>query len=94
MTQEPPLRQRRRWTRRALLRWGLGVAGGAVGGTAAYSAGIEPFHPVLERVTVPLPNLPPAFDGFTIALLSDLHATAEYRANLIKVMAKRAVAAA
>lgn len=28
------------------------------------------------------------------ALLSDLHATAEYRANLVKVMAKRAVAAA
>ncbi len=28
------------------------------------------------------------------ALMSDLHATAEYRANLIKVMAKRAVAAA
>ncbi|MBB3611966.1 xanthine dehydrogenase family protein subunit M [Rhizobium sp. BK602] len=28
------------------------------------------------------------------ALLSDLHATADYRANLIKVMAKRAVAAA
>ncbi|MDK4739786.1 xanthine dehydrogenase family protein subunit M [Rhizobium sp. CNPSo 3464] len=28
------------------------------------------------------------------ALLSDLHATAEYRANLIKVMAKRAAAAA
>ncbi|WP_047465959.1 xanthine dehydrogenase family protein subunit M [Rhizobium rhizogenes] len=28
------------------------------------------------------------------ALMSDLHATAEYRANLVKVMAKRAVAAA
>ncbi len=27
-------------------------------------------------------------------LMSDLHASAEYRANLVKVMAKRAVAAA
>ena len=86
MTQEPPLRQRRRWTRRALLRWGLGVAGGAVGGTAAYSAGIEPFHPVLERVTVPLPNLPPAFDGFTIALLSDLHVQPGFAAERLRRM--------
>jgi carbon-monoxide dehydrogenase medium subunit len=41
--------------------------------------------------------LPDAVTGVTVdpsPLLSDLHATAEYRANLIKVMAKRAVAAA
>ncbi|WP_412064174.1 FAD binding domain-containing protein [Rhizobium sp. SYY.PMSO] len=41
--------------------------------------------------------LPEAVAGVTVdpgSLLSDLHATAEYRANLIKVMAKRAVAAA
>ena len=40
---------------------------------------------------------PDAVAGVTVdpsALLSDLHATAEYRANLVKVMAKRAVAAA
>lgn len=40
---------------------------------------------------------PDAVAGATVdssALLSDLHATAEYRANLVKVMAKRAVAAA
>jgi carbon-monoxide dehydrogenase medium subunit len=38
-----------------------------------------------------------ALDGVTIAadgLMSDLHASADYRANLVKVMAKRAVAAA
>lgn len=41
--------------------------------------------------------LPNAITSVTVdpaALLSDLHATAEYRANLVKVMAKRAVAAA
>jgi len=41
--------------------------------------------------------LPDAITSVTTdpaALLSDLHATAEYRANLVKVMAKRAVAAA
>ncbi|MFO1050115.1 MAG: xanthine dehydrogenase family protein subunit M [Geminicoccaceae bacterium] len=40
---------------------------------------------------------PAALDGLTLAadrLNSDLHASAEYRANLVKVMAKRAVAAA
>jgi carbon-monoxide dehydrogenase medium subunit len=40
---------------------------------------------------------PSAIDGVTISpsgLLADLHGTAEYRANLIKVMAQRAVTAA
>ena len=40
---------------------------------------------------------PAALDGLTLAadgLNADLHASAEYRANLVKVMAKRAVAAA
>jgi carbon-monoxide dehydrogenase medium subunit len=39
---------------------------------------------------------PAAVDGVTVSahgLLSDIHGSAEYRANLIKVMAKRAVAA-
>jgi Aerobic-type carbon monoxide dehydrogenase, middle subunit CoxM/CutM homologs len=38
-----------------------------------------------------------ALDGVTVdpsGLMADLHASAEYRANLVKVMAKRAVAAA
>uniref|UniRef100_UPI001953EE11 hypothetical protein n=1 Tax=Stenotrophomonas maltophilia TaxID=40324 RepID=UPI001953EE11 len=38
-----------------------------------------------------------ALDGFSISadgLMSDIHGSAAYRANLIKVMAQRAVAAA
>jgi predicted MPP superfamily phosphohydrolase len=31
------------------------------------------FGPKVERVTIKLPNLPKAFDGFTIAQLSDVH---------------------
>jgi carbon-monoxide dehydrogenase medium subunit len=40
---------------------------------------------------------PDAIAGVNVdatGLMSDLHASAEYRANLVKVMAKRAVAAA
>jgi carbon-monoxide dehydrogenase medium subunit len=40
---------------------------------------------------------PSAIDGVNISasnLLTDIHGTAEYRANLIKVMAQRAVTAA
>jgi len=40
---------------------------------------------------------PSALDSITIppsGLLADIHGTAEYRANLVKVMAQRAVAAA
>jgi len=33
----------------------------------------EPNHPELVKVEMPLPRLPEAFDGFTIAQLSDFH---------------------
>jgi len=33
----------------------------------------EPNHPELVRIDMMLPRLPPAFDGFTIAQLSDFH---------------------
>lgn len=34
---------------------------------------VEPRRPRLESVTVPLPELPPHLDGFTVAVLADLH---------------------
>ena len=61
-----------KWTRRAWIRRAFWGAGGA-GGLLAYAAGWEPFRPVLEKVEVALPRLPPALDGLTIAHLSDLH---------------------
>ncbi len=48
----------------------LGTAG-AVG--FAYATVIEPRLPVLERVTVRLPNLPPQLEGLRIGQLSDQH---------------------
>jgi hypothetical protein len=44
---------------------------GAVGLT--YATVIEPACPVLKRVTLPLPTLPPELDGLRIGQLSDMH---------------------
>lgn len=73
MTEQPtpPKYSRRNFLRLATA--GL-IGGGALsGGLAAWSTKIEPTRLTVERVTLPLPNLPPAFEGFTIAQISDLH---------------------
>jgi len=54
----------------------LQTAGVVTVGAAAVAADatlIEPVRPVLDRVDIPLRRLSPAFDGFTIAQLSDFH---------------------
>ena len=65
-----------RITRRRFFQIVLGgtLSGGAaaIGGTA-YITNVEPYALDITRLTVALPNLPPAFDGFTIAQISDLH---------------------
>jgi uncharacterized protein len=38
-----------------------------------YANQIEPHHLVVERLTVRLPHLDPALNGFRIALMSDHH---------------------
>ncbi len=48
------------------------------GGAGALALGVdgalvEPLHPVLTRLEIPLQRLPEAFNGFTIAQLSDFH---------------------
>ena len=48
----------------------LGAAGAAL---AADSLLWEPYHPQVTRIETELRNLPEAFDGFTIAQLSDFH---------------------
>ena len=60
---------RREWIKRVIKRGLLGAGGG----TLAYGAFWEPYHPYLTNITVPIKNLPPAFDGLRIAHLSDLH---------------------
>ena len=77
------------WTRRTLIRRVLWGAGGGAGGLLAWAAGWEPFRPVLERVDVPLPNLPPALDGLRIAHLSDLHIQRGFPARRLRPVVGR-----
>src|SRR3954470_5326029 len=52
------------------------ISSGLLAGAAAtgyYSIGFEPRHLVMEHVEIKLRRLPPAFDGFRIAQLTDIH---------------------
>ena len=66
---------RPRVTRRAFFKWmgAFGVTTGAGALGAAYAWNVEPHQTQVERVEISLPRLPGAFDGVTIAHLSDLH---------------------
>jgi len=60
-----------RWKR---LRLPLAVTVGSAGmGSALYTTMIEPRRPVLERVTLHLPSLPPDLAGLRIGHISDFH---------------------
>jgi len=66
----------RKVTRRRFLKLVLG--GAATGGLstlggAGYARLVEPHWLAVERVDVPIPDLPASLDGFTIVQLSDLH---------------------
>jgi hypothetical protein len=66
----------RQVSRRHVLRWmaGIGLAMMATGaGSVGYAIGLEPDWLAVERVTVRVPDLPPALEGLKIAHLSDLH---------------------
>lgn len=63
---------RGRLTRRALLKR-AGWAGAAALGLAGYSGLIEPNEVDVTRIDVKIDRLPPAFDQFRIAIVSDLH---------------------
>lgn len=64
----PVVRDSRMARRRFLKRTGQ-ITGGLLG----YSLLVEPSIPFVTCVEIPISNLPPAFDGFRIAVLSDLH---------------------
>ncbi len=49
------------------------VLGGLSAASLAYMRRFEPTHPVLERVTLRLPTLPPALDGLRIGQITDTH---------------------
>jgi len=56
--------------RKFLYTAGLTAAGGAVAGTVGF---VDSKHPQLKRIDIRLRRLPPEFDGFTIAQMSDFH---------------------
>lgn len=64
-------------SRRQFLKLGGVAAAAGVAGVAATSSWIvwhdESQDLSIERVAIPLPKLPPALEGFTIAQLSDIH---------------------
>jgi predicted MPP superfamily phosphohydrolase len=70
MTQKSIQRNLPRWYLGSLL--GLGLA--AIGGTTfTYLTKIEPEAVEITKVTIPLPNLPEAFDGYSVVQISDWH---------------------
>jgi len=81
-----PPQTRRALLRRWLLRGALATGGSGVA-LAAYGKA-QVLSPVLERVTITLPDLPLAFDGLTAALLADLHVCPSFPAeNLAPALA-------
>ena len=61
-------------TRRSFLKLAGVASFVALGGLTAYSLlGNEADSPVVERVQIPVPNLPNALDGFRIVQISDIH---------------------
>jgi len=59
-------------SRRNFLRTGIFAAAGTVA-AGIVDTGTEPGQLAIARVSVPLPTLPPGFDGYRIVHLTDLH---------------------
>jgi predicted MPP superfamily phosphohydrolase len=72
------------WTRREFLRAAVKWSAGAGLATAGYGGLFERTHVVVRRVEVVLERLPEAFDGVTIAQLSDLHYHPYFSAGVIR----------
>lgn len=63
-------------SRRECLRAGLRIIVGSTltaVGVTTYAVQLEPRWLKIERIHIPIPSLPPAFDGYRIVHLTDLH---------------------
>jgi len=70
----PEQKPRQAITRRTFLKLTGAATLSALGTLTAYSLlGNEADSPVVERVQIPIPNLPFALDGFRIVQISDIH---------------------
>ncbi|MFC1960298.1 metallophosphoesterase, partial [Chloroflexota bacterium] len=74
MTDHSPQKYSRRYFLRLATTGVVGFGVINIGGMT-WATQIEPYRLTVTQVTIPLPNLPPAFAGFTIAQISDLHIT-------------------
>ena len=72
------------WTRREFLRAAVKWSAGAGLVAAGYGGLLERSHVVVRRVNVTLDRLPEAFDGVTIAQLSDFHYHRYFSAEVIR----------
>jgi predicted MPP superfamily phosphohydrolase len=63
---------------------GLSVGGGLVATTSFLALNDESQQPVIERIPIPVKNLPPALEGFTILQITDLHLYPLTQPDLIK----------
>lgn len=84
-------------TRRTFLRYALGLTVSAAIATPLgywYVSDFEPRWLAVERITLRLPRLPKAFDGLTLAHLSDLHAGPIPTPEISQSMVRQAVNAA
>jgi predicted MPP superfamily phosphohydrolase len=71
--------------RRQFLKFsGAALAAGVVGATGYLALSNESDEISVERVPIPLKRLPPAFEGFTIAQLSDIHLLPYTRPEFVK----------
>lgn len=57
--------------RREFVKYSLGLSAGAL--LASYPVFIERYMVAVNHYDIPVPNLPSAFEGFTICQLSDIH---------------------
>jgi predicted MPP superfamily phosphohydrolase len=78
-------------TRREFLRTAAKFTAGAALATVGYGGFFERAHVVVRRVEVRLTRLPEAFDGLTIAQLSDLHYDPHFSAGVIRKAVKLVV---
>ncbi|HUT62066.1 MAG TPA: metallophosphoesterase [Phycisphaerae bacterium] len=73
MAQEPSARRGRRFSRRTFLKALAGTGAAAAAGAAVDALLIEPGWIKVTRPAVRIPSLPSAWDGATVAVLTDFH---------------------
>src|SRR5688572_25389098 len=86
--EQPPLERKRRPTRRTFIKRAAVLLGLPLG-TAVWARQVEPFWLRMHEIELSIPGLPPAFDGFRLAHLTDLHMDSHVPASYLQRMVDR-----